>query len=366
MVGGLLVLGTATALGQNTARAVPSPTGQRSGLNGPPHQRMLGGIQYNLVNTQLAYIENSRASCTGTLVGDRLILTAAHCLNDPLENYRVVVDGRLYRASEAYRHPWYRPLEQFSYENAQYDLAVLVLSDSVLDLDPVLIVRNWSFESGERATVLGFGTNEVQIESEQSLADRGRLGDVVVQDSAGGLLYAEGWATGVSVCAGDSGGPLLQAANRQRYTWINGVVSAGTNTVNGNGACTFESAGVSIFVDLTSYSSQEFLRSIPGLRYLNKGFLAVSLSAKREQQTLQATLRSQRIEAIWPVTDGSADRLSALLVYADWKRERRLVSAIRILRSIADTGPVREARGKVRKAIGVLSQIKRFPVVQSW
>ncbi len=135
--------------------------------------------------------------CTGTLVGQRTVITAAHCLQ-PGASYWFMVGGGSYQANSAHAHP------NWSTYTLTNDIALLLLSQAP-DV-PSMPVATSAPSVGQEITLVGFGvTGETQEDAGIKRVATNTINDL---DSARFSFAGSGAGTG-STCFGDSGGPAF-------------------------------------------------------------------------------------------------------------------------------------------------------------
>jgi V8-like Glu-specific endopeptidase len=174
--------------------------------------------------------ERLAVHCTGTLVGPRLVLTAAHCVSDPrLGSSLEVMFGsdvassgsRFMRVTQAVRHPDYRG------DGDAADLAVLVLDGAALVAPVALGEQPLDGTVGASVRVVGFG---VTGPSDGATGTK-RSGTSTVAEVQDRVFRT---VPGPSLtCQGDSGGPLFAPVGPAER--LVGVTSRGDPGCSSNG-----------------------------------------------------------------------------------------------------------------------------------
>jgi secreted trypsin-like serine protease len=190
-------------------------------------------------------------SCTGTVVTNDDILTAAHCLTTPLgagaDGFMVVTDNGTYPVTRYKVNPNYRGT------GSAFDTAMVTVGQS-LGLSPVSINVTDLVATDEEITVYGYGLDE----NGQSFLDQGlsalKAGNMIVGATVPGLFAASFNETGSAICQGDSGGPVIQVIGG-----VPNIVGVTSFTLNG---CVDDS--VSGFVSMQVRGNAEFVRDYAG------------------------------------------------------------------------------------------------------
>jgi secreted trypsin-like serine protease len=190
-------------------------------------------------------------SCTGTVVTNDDILTAAHCVADPLrdgaDGFVVVTDNGSYPVTRYKVNPLYQGT------GSPFDTAMITVGQS-LGLPAIPINVTDIVATGEEITVFGYGRDE----NGQSFLDQGlsalKAGNMVVGATTPGLFAATFNETGSAICQGDSGGPVVQVLGG-----VSSVVGVTSFTMNG---CVDDS--ISGFVSMQVNGNVNFVRGYAG------------------------------------------------------------------------------------------------------
>lgn len=95
---------------------------------------------------QVVRIFSGGASCTGTIVGKKVVISAAHCAKH-LASVSFELDDKTYKG-KAHHHPLYRS------EDA--DVNLILLSEEVENINPIHISKD-PVSVGDELTILGYG-----------------------------------------------------------------------------------------------------------------------------------------------------------------------------------------------------------------
>jgi len=163
-------------------------------------------------------------ACSGVVVAQDLVLTAAHCVvartNLRIVGHLAAVAYRLADVTEIATHP------QFSWPESSWptaDLALLKLSKELPTGFAPAFLDNRPVAPGDRLIVVGYG---VGTQGDVKTAGTPRMATFVVRDRADNLLTLRDASGGaLSTCGGDSGAPAF--AVRGGVLALAGIVNGG-------------------------------------------------------------------------------------------------------------------------------------------
>ncbi len=230
------------------------------GLNSEPSHlgsdnQLIASHTVALLNTQNA---NFHSRCTGTLIKSNVILTAAHCIPDQVEDLWVVTS--VYEFSIAQRHPVIRVIKHDLYKSfhlpregmPNYDLALVEFSGELpATYRPTSWVTSWQNQQQRFSLpVAGYGETKAQKGDAGEL----RIGKIIVFDyDVQKHYFRADQLSGEGICKGDSGGPVFLKIDQNFY--IVGVVSGIENKTANGGIPNQQCEGISYFNSTLFYQN---------------------------------------------------------------------------------------------------------------
>jgi secreted trypsin-like serine protease len=198
--------------------------------------RIVGGteVTYNKY-PWFAYLSIDKSDgsymCGGSLIADKFIITAAHCM-DGAKSVTIVLNTNvlsplpstaiLKHGVNIYIHSNYDP------DKIENDIAMIELDTSIQDIAPAVLNVNPEPQTGRQFQIIGYGTTSYKGKSVYTYREATVYGvDKTTCESAynsanmTGKICASVPQGGVDSCQGDSGGPLFNGNK------IYGLVSYG-------------------------------------------------------------------------------------------------------------------------------------------
>ncbi len=211
------------------------------------HQQVLGGVnvpQGEHLNVVALTVTGNGIYCTGTLIKDNIILTAAHCLDQPMEYYRIYVgsgkrmiffnEDRNFKGQHEVKsiHPYPKyfgddgEIPPIDDELNRFDVGIIVLKKPILNIKPMnaLISKQLVaplIDEESNTTIIGFGFQEPYFSVDDiPFGEKKRIERQIIKYE-NPYIYVDGHI--IDTCQIDSGGPLMIETNGE-FSVI-GVVS---------------------------------------------------------------------------------------------------------------------------------------------
>lgn len=199
----------------------------------------------------------SVGTCTGTAIGKRAVLTAAHCFVESF-NYILVETEKTAQETTHYSLADFRIVGD-RHNNVLYNDVAIVFVDRDLGVPIVPVVNNSTVAEGEEVVIAGFGEAYEGGTTGDLYAGKALISDVTSNHLF--ITYKSGQS---HPCRGDSGGPMLVKVGS---TWaIAGTVSQSDPSVAPDNICS--EGDVTLYTNLQNSDVASFLRAkVPDIKY---------------------------------------------------------------------------------------------------
>jgi len=216
-----VLFGFGLALGFGCAPENPAADDEETENSDSQRDPIVGGQTTNAFPAVGAITRNGQMHCTGTLVGPRTVVTAAHCVSGfTASSMRFVLGPSLTSPTATLTVASIKANPNYNATQITNDIGILTLAQDAPIAPMKLMSSMDSSWAGKTLTFVGFGTNNGNTQTGYGIK---RYVDMAVQSvSATQFQYS---VPGKNTCNGDSGGPAFANVNGEML--VAGVTSYG-------------------------------------------------------------------------------------------------------------------------------------------
>lgn len=203
------------------APGTPSAGDEESENADSQRDPIVGGATTNAFPAVGAITRNGQMHCTGTLVGPRTVVTAAHCVSGfTASSMKFVLGPKLTTATATLGVASIKAHPNYNATQITNDVGILTLSADA-PIAPMKLLGSMDASwAGTNLTFVGYGANNGNTQTGYGTK---RFVDMAIQSvSATQFQYA---VPGKNTCNGDSGGPAFANVNGEML--VAGVTSYG-------------------------------------------------------------------------------------------------------------------------------------------
>jgi hypothetical protein len=209
-----------------------------------PASAMVGGapaVDANAYRSEVMILSGRGNLCTGIVIKQDIVLTAAHCIEPGLSYKFYELDAErkpvFYDVAKTVLHPQFSKAT-FDANRATPDLALVKAAGQLPAkfLPATLANARARIAVGERFAIVGYGVTAPRDNRSAAVL---RRADLIATGQPGNLQLrlfdpaTKGETSGLGACTGDSGGPVYEERDGQRLVY--GVISWTTGPKLGAG-----------------------------------------------------------------------------------------------------------------------------------